>query len=63
VDADEMRAIFGAFQRGLDRGRKGLPTHHETAFGRETPGSGGDTPHAGEAITDAHEGTETDDDR
>ncbi|MEU8974156.1 ATP-binding protein [Streptomyces monashensis] len=63
VDADEMRAIFGAFQRGLDRGRKGLPTHHETASGRETPGSGGDTPHAGEATTDAHEGTETDDDR
>ncbi|OIK08277.1 sensor histidine kinase [Streptomyces monashensis] len=58
VDADEMRAIFGAFQRGLDRGRRGLPTHHETASG-----TGGDTPHAGEATTDAHEGTETDDDR
>ncbi|MGN5378082.1 sensor histidine kinase [Streptomyces lasalocidi] len=27
------------------------------------PGTGGDTPHAGEATTDAHEGTETDDDR
>ncbi|MEU0005030.1 nitrate- and nitrite sensing domain-containing protein [Streptomyces sp. NPDC006314] len=26
ADAEEMRAIFGAFQRGLDRGRKGLPT-------------------------------------
>ncbi|WP_079249452.1 nitrate- and nitrite sensing domain-containing protein [Streptomyces sp. IMTB 2501] len=26
VDAEEMRAIFGAFQRGLDRGRRGLPT-------------------------------------
>ncbi|GHE02397.1 sensor histidine kinase [Streptomyces alanosinicus] len=25
VDAEEMRAIFGAFQRGLDRGRKGQP--------------------------------------
>ncbi|MGW2487414.1 nitrate- and nitrite sensing domain-containing protein [Streptomyces sp. NPDC001606] len=25
VDAEEMRAIFGAFQRGLDRGRRGLP--------------------------------------
>ncbi|MEV6054993.1 nitrate- and nitrite sensing domain-containing protein [Streptomyces sp. NPDC052107] len=25
ADAEEMRAIFGAFQRGLDRGRKGLP--------------------------------------
>ncbi|MEU2716429.1 nitrate- and nitrite sensing domain-containing protein [Streptomyces sp. NPDC007205] len=26
VDAEEMRAIFGAFQRGLDRGRRGMPT-------------------------------------
>jgi len=26
VTAEEMRAVFGAFQRGLDRGRKGLPT-------------------------------------
>ncbi|MFF4546443.1 nitrate- and nitrite sensing domain-containing protein [Streptomyces sp. NPDC001406] len=26
VDAEEMRAVFGAFQRGLERGRKGLPT-------------------------------------
>ncbi|MFG5720482.1 nitrate- and nitrite sensing domain-containing protein [Streptomyces murinus] len=25
VDAEEMRAIFGAFQRGLDQGRKGMP--------------------------------------
>ena len=24
-----MRAIFGAFQRGLDRGRKGLPATEE----------------------------------
>ncbi|MBX7554466.1 nitrate- and nitrite sensing domain-containing protein [Streptomyces sp. tea 10] len=63
MDAEEMRAIFGAFQRGLDRGRKGLPAHHETAPGRETPGTEGTTPHAGEATTDAHEGTETDDDR
>ncbi|WP_317935882.1 nitrate- and nitrite sensing domain-containing protein [Streptomyces cellostaticus] len=29
VDAEEMRAIFGAFQRGLDRGRKGLPAADE----------------------------------
>ncbi|MGW5428744.1 nitrate- and nitrite sensing domain-containing protein [Streptomyces sp. NPDC004059] len=29
VDAEEMRAIFGAFQRGLDRGRKGLPATEE----------------------------------
>ncbi|MFE1442894.1 nitrate- and nitrite sensing domain-containing protein [Streptomyces sp. NPDC058739] len=25
VTAEEMRAVFGAFQRGLDRGRRGLP--------------------------------------
>ncbi|MXM67858.1 histidine kinase [Streptomyces sp. HUCO-GS316] len=25
ITPDEMRAVFGAFQRGLDRGRKGLP--------------------------------------
>ncbi|WP_369388058.1 nitrate- and nitrite sensing domain-containing protein [Streptomyces sp. CG1] len=30
VDAEEMRAIFGAFQRGLDRGRKGLPATDTT---------------------------------
>ncbi|MEU9152142.1 nitrate- and nitrite sensing domain-containing protein [Streptomyces sp. NPDC048417] len=29
LDADEMRAVFGAFQRGLDRGRRGLPTGPE----------------------------------
>ncbi|GGN38209.1 sensor histidine kinase [Streptomyces fuscichromogenes] len=28
-DADEMRAVFGAFQRGLDRGRRGIPTGPE----------------------------------
>ncbi|MCW7941096.1 histidine kinase [Streptomyces hygroscopicus] len=26
VSADEMRAVFGAFQRGIDRGRRGIPT-------------------------------------
>ncbi|MFG2252531.1 sensor histidine kinase [Streptomyces mirabilis] len=26
VTPEEVRAVFGAFQRGLDRGRKGLPT-------------------------------------
>ncbi|MFJ3232997.1 nitrate- and nitrite sensing domain-containing protein [Streptomyces sp. NPDC086787] len=26
VGAEEMRAVFGAFQRGLERGRRGLPT-------------------------------------
>ncbi|MFD8820251.1 ATP-binding protein [Streptomyces sp. NPDC059627] len=29
LDADEMRAVFGAFQRGLDRGRRGVPTGPE----------------------------------
>ncbi|MFG2957172.1 nitrate- and nitrite sensing domain-containing protein [Streptomyces sp. NPDC048291] len=29
LDADEMRAVFGAFQRGLDRGRRGLPSGPE----------------------------------
>ncbi|MFD7443067.1 nitrate- and nitrite sensing domain-containing protein [Streptomyces sp. NPDC059909] len=29
VGAEEMRAIFGAFQRGLDRGRKGEPAGPE----------------------------------
>ncbi|WP_225836678.1 nitrate- and nitrite sensing domain-containing protein [Streptomyces sp. NK08204] len=44
TDAEEMRAIFGAFQRGLDRGRKGLPT----------------TSDAHDASTDTHEGTDSD---
>ncbi|MFD5429882.1 nitrate- and nitrite sensing domain-containing protein [Streptomyces sp. NPDC127084] len=30
VSAEEMRAIFGAFQRGLDRGRKGDPAGRES---------------------------------
>ncbi|MFE1883913.1 sensor histidine kinase [Streptomyces diastatochromogenes] len=54
VDADEMRAIFGAFQRGLDRGRKGLPTLTGTD---EAPPATADAP------TDADEGTDTDDAR
>ncbi|WEO98604.1 nitrate- and nitrite sensing domain-containing protein [Streptomyces sp. FXJ1.172] len=38
VDADEMRAIFGAFQRGLDRGRRGLPaTDDVTPSGTGAP--------------------------
>ncbi|ARP69241.1 histidine kinase [Streptomyces pluripotens] len=48
ADADEMRAIFGAFQRGLDRGRRGLP-----ATGDVPTGSGVPTTHA-------DEGTDTD---
>ncbi|MER6472950.1 sensor histidine kinase [Streptomyces collinus] len=54
VDADEMRAIFGAFQRGLDRGRKGLPA----AGGPDGPDArtplpgGGDSPTATATATD-----------
>ncbi|MCS0604503.1 nitrate- and nitrite sensing domain-containing protein [Streptomyces sp. LP11] len=50
ADAEEMRAIFGAFQRGLDRGRKGLPV----------PGTDAPTDLATPHPT---EGTDTDDDR
>ncbi|MGW1915061.1 nitrate- and nitrite sensing domain-containing protein [Streptomyces sp. NPDC002076] len=57
IDAEEMRAIFGAFQRGLDRGRKGLPATDATARGSaarnpaEAPlprgaGNGATRPHA-----------------
>ncbi|MFF5406190.1 nitrate- and nitrite sensing domain-containing protein [Streptomyces misionensis] len=50
IDADEMRAIFGAFQRGLDQGRKGLPTRPDAPDGTVTN-------------THADEGTDTDDAR
>ncbi|MFH8341640.1 nitrate- and nitrite sensing domain-containing protein [Streptomyces sp. AM6-12] len=53
VDAEEMRAIFGAFQRGLDQGRKGMPA---------SPGD-----HADDTVntvnTHVDEGTDTDDAR
>ncbi|MBY8843216.1 ATP-binding protein [Streptomyces sp. SP2-10] len=52
ADAEEMRAIFGAFQRGLDRGRKGLPAQ------RDVPATGTDA-----TTTPADEGTDTDDAR
>jgi hypothetical protein len=66
VDADEMRAIFGAFQRGLDRGRKGLPTptdtdnastdlHHAPADPHHAPAD----PH--HVTGNADEGMDTDD--
>ncbi|MEU8586099.1 ATP-binding protein [Streptomyces sp. NPDC048664] len=35
--AEEMRDIFGAFQRGLDRGRKGVPTTTAPAERTGTP--------------------------
>ncbi|MGW0285057.1 nitrate- and nitrite sensing domain-containing protein [Streptomyces sp. NPDC003236] len=55
VGAEEMRAIFGAFQRGLDRGRRGLPAagDPDAADPRE--------PDA--AHIHADEGTDTDDAR
>ncbi|MFJ6707428.1 MULTISPECIES: nitrate- and nitrite sensing domain-containing protein [unclassified Streptomyces] len=39
LDADEMRAVFGALQRGLDRGRRGLPldTDEPPATDERTP--------------------------
>ncbi|MFJ3305492.1 nitrate- and nitrite sensing domain-containing protein [Streptomyces sp. NPDC086549] len=36
VDAEEMRAVFGAFQRGLERGRKGLPATTDADEGTDT---------------------------
>ncbi|MGW7822841.1 nitrate- and nitrite sensing domain-containing protein [Streptomyces puniciscabiei] len=68
VDAEEMRAIFGAFQRGLDRGRKGLPATDAPAgssgttkpTARQLPrgaGNGATSPHApapGHAPAPAH---------
>ncbi|MFI9646829.1 nitrate- and nitrite sensing domain-containing protein [Streptomyces sp. NPDC052040] len=48
VSADEVRAIFGAYQRGLDRGRRGVPTDSGPAG---TPAERTDT----EEGTDAHD--------
>ncbi|PKW06544.1 Signal transduction histidine kinase [Streptomyces sp. 1222.5] len=56
LDPEEMRAIFGAFQRGLDRGRKGLPAAGE-------PGTEGTAAQATDMTTHADEGTDTDDAR
>ncbi|MFY4720398.1 nitrate- and nitrite sensing domain-containing protein [Streptomyces sp. LaBMicrA B280] len=50
VDAEEMRSIFGAFQRGLDQGRKGMPAR-PGATDRDT------------VNTHVDEGTDTDDAR
>ncbi|MFE1290835.1 nitrate- and nitrite sensing domain-containing protein [Streptomyces sp. NPDC058751] len=54
ITPEEMRAVFGAFQRGLDRGRKGLPT------GLAAGGSGS-TPSGPAQRTDTEEGTDADD--
>ncbi|MGW3207012.1 sensor histidine kinase [Streptomyces sp. NPDC001135] len=46
TDAEEMRAIFGAFQRGLDRGRRGVPATSGTPAAQPTaPRSPGDAGH------------------
>ncbi|MFI9244247.1 nitrate- and nitrite sensing domain-containing protein [Streptomyces sp. NPDC053086] len=42
LDAEEMRAIFGAFQRGLDRGRKGLPAQDRGGEGLSALDRGGE---------------------
>ncbi|MFI9806787.1 nitrate- and nitrite sensing domain-containing protein [Streptomyces sp. NPDC052301] len=54
VDADEMRAIFGAFQRGLERGRQGVPLagDPEDAAGAAAGTAGGAA--RGAAIADGH---------
>ncbi|MFI5686145.1 nitrate- and nitrite sensing domain-containing protein [Streptomyces sp. NPDC051636] len=54
IDAEEMRAVFGAFQRGLDRGRRGLSAGD---------GRGPASPDAAEGRTDPDEGTYADDAR
>ncbi|MFF3913772.1 nitrate- and nitrite sensing domain-containing protein [Streptomyces sp. NPDC001852] len=53
IDAEEMRTVFGAFQRGLDRGRRGLPATRGTAAAQPTEqqsprgaGNGATSPHA-----------------
>ncbi|MER6452118.1 nitrate- and nitrite sensing domain-containing protein [Streptomyces sp900105245] len=56
LDPEEMRAIFGAFQRGLDRGRKGVPATGE-------PVADGTPARAADPTTHADEGTDTDDAR
>ncbi|MFD9461640.1 nitrate- and nitrite sensing domain-containing protein [Streptomyces sp. NPDC060027] len=48
VTPEEMRAVFGSFQRGLDRGRKGLPTQPDAR--RSGPAQ----------RTDTEEGTDAD---
>ncbi|MFF9769572.1 nitrate- and nitrite sensing domain-containing protein [Streptomyces sp. NPDC014636] len=70
LDAEEMRAIFGAFQRGLDRGRKGLPALDRGGEGLSALDRGGEglsaprhvrAAGADAATTPTDEGTDTDD--
>jgi hypothetical protein len=51
-----MRAVFGAFQRGLERGRRGLPAPHHT---HDTPAD----PDREPPTSHADEGTDADDER
>ncbi|MGW1067734.1 nitrate- and nitrite sensing domain-containing protein [Streptomyces aureus] len=58
ITPEEMRAVFGSYQRGLDRGRRGLPS------GPETGGTGSgraDAPTDPAQRTDIEEGTDADD--
>ncbi|MFF4541429.1 nitrate- and nitrite sensing domain-containing protein [Streptomyces aureus] len=58
ITPEEMRAVFGSYQRGLDRGRRGLPS------GPETGGTGSgraDAPADPAQRTDIEEGTDADD--
>ncbi|WP_329298578.1 nitrate- and nitrite sensing domain-containing protein [Streptomyces sp. NBC_00659] len=54
ITPEEMRAVFGAFQRGLDRGRKGLPAEPDT-------GGSGSAPSGPAQRTDTEEGTDAHD--
>jgi hypothetical protein len=51
VSADELRSILGAFQRGLDRGRKGIPTSTAPTERAEPPTEPTET----EEGTDSHD--------
>ncbi|MFI1163968.1 nitrate- and nitrite sensing domain-containing protein [Streptomyces sp. NPDC020801] len=69
ISAEEMRAVFGAFQRGLDRGRRGVPTDTDptdtgpsgTGPTDTGPAETGRTPPAPTQRTDTEEGTDADD--
>lgn len=63
IDADEMRAIFGAFQRGLDRGRKGLPHAPDHAPAPGHPHGAIPEADAETVTSHADEGSDTDHER
>ncbi|MFC3571773.1 nitrate- and nitrite sensing domain-containing protein [Streptomyces yaanensis] len=72
VNAEEVRAIFGAYQRGLDRGRKGIPTStgptertdastERTEASMERTDASTERTEASMERTDTEEGTDADD--